>query len=477
MKYILPLLTLISIIYSCHQNECIHPQLSVIETMIDIDVQKASLALSNIKKENIKNEFNKHFYDLLNVGLKFRQSELTLKDDSLLELAVCYFRNINNGVFEAKSLLYRGKIWRKIGDDEFALPLYLRALDLSEETTNYETLTKIYDDLSNIYINQGMYNEAITMLEKAYILDSRNGNNKNMVITLCNIGRAYLFLKQPSVNKKLLNKAYDIACHSENSNELIKYVHYFYSIHYTEINNYEQALMHLSNSINKDDGNDLLSKYLIKGEIYNKQEKYDSATNYLTQSIHSTNIYTKTASYYELYNSFVGLNNVSDALNCLIEYQNGVDSISYMTHESDSQTIAYKYNVEKAVIKAEAKKNVIIFIIISTSLLLLLIVIVVYFTTNKRHKLREKAAEHVILVNQKEVIKKERDIAGLQTKINELQNNFTEYKEILSLIKSKEKELITLLKNSTNYQCAIYKRTSIYKKINELSKQKKGPIY
>lgn len=54
MKYILPLLTLISIIYSCHQNECIHPQLSVIETMIDIDVQKASLALSNIKKENIK---------------------------------------------------------------------------------------------------------------------------------------------------------------------------------------------------------------------------------------------------------------------------------------------------------------------------------------------------------------------------------------------------------------------------------------
>ena len=160
---ILIVLIFYSIFISCSRNKIINENLISAEEMINTDIVKAQQLLDSINPEIISDRFNQSYYFLLLAEADYKNNVLSLNNDSLLEISIQYYRKHDNKILEGRALLNKGRVWNKANMEEEALKYYLQALDVLGSTKEYSLLTKLYDDLGNIYLNQGLYKDALHM--------------------------------------------------------------------------------------------------------------------------------------------------------------------------------------------------------------------------------------------------------------------------------------------------------------------------
>lgn len=487
MRSLLTILIGLFLIFSCSnsskkKNDL---RLSNVEELIKYDADSAYLFLNEIVYSQNQSQPNLPNYILLLVDIDNSRGRYLLSNDSLLDIALHCFENQGNTLYEGKALFYKGQIWAGLSNNEDALNYYFKSLDKLSLINDQSYLSKIYSKITDVYFDDFLFDEALKTLDKSYRLDSISDLKKEMIVTLGRTGQAYLYLDEPNKAIEYFNKAQLLSNELNDSINLKGFIYKCFSAYYSVIGDNEKALEYTLRSIqNSNDNDEMGHNYLALGEAYIIRNQFDSARFYLTKSVVSDDIFTRTASYNMLYELEAYLENYKEALQYLVEYQTGFDSIINKSYKVETEKIAYKYNVEKAVYEVNAKNKIRTLFLLGVFFVIFLSTIIIVILRDKKRKLQEKEKEKEIINNQKEILKKEKEINSLQHKLNAIDVNISAYKELeanviqyTELINSKKEELFQLMKIDTINYCEQFKKRPIYKRIIELSNQIKDKDY
>jgi tetratricopeptide (TPR) repeat protein len=397
------------------------------------------------------------------VAPTFSEVEILLdtKPDSaliLIDLAIQHPDRKKDKELLAEAWLYKGRIWNKLREPDEAIGSYHKALDILGKENHTKIMSKIYDDMGNIYKEQDLYEKALEMFWKEYSLDLETSNNRGLALSLRNIGNTYFYIQKPDSAFQYLQQASAFARQSEDSIQLLDLIYNDISIYYDEIGEYEESFRYLQKVTDTRE-----HIQLRKGSLFLSLQQPDSAFYYLVRSAETANIYTKTAAYYYLGELENQRENFKSAYHYCMKYIEQLDSIENLSKTIDLQIINHKYNIQTY--KNEHRKKYTVLLL--SSVIFILIVIIIFSLLDKKKKIIQKRQEN-------ELLKKENEIFHLQNQIEKTKKRLFELQEEKDsgMKLTQEKELEKLQLKVDNSQCEIFKMKPIYKLILQFSRNK-----
>lgn len=473
MKKVYPLIAFVVsfILVCCIGKREIHPDLLRMEVFVQDYPDSVLTQLNNYPINEIPDRYNRVYYYLLLTEARDKNQESLLPLDSLLDICIKELNEKRDKKLLAKANIYKAKIWNELKEPKQAVEYYHKALDILNNTSYYDVFTKIYNEMGNIYIDQDLIDDALTMFYFAYNSSKKSIYPENICIPARNIGMTYLFLEQPDSALIYFDRALENGKFLSDSASLINTIYNDLNIYYRQRGNYQKALEYLNKiSLMKD------KYYLSKGIVFDLMEEKDSAKHYLSLALNTNDIWVRTASYNQLYHLAKKQDQYKDAISYLYQYQKGLDSISGFTHTTDLSIIDHKYNTRLAVANLTTVHRVRVTLLITSFILIIIIITAVVTVKNQRRKLNQRKREQEILkkeseisklmyqitttrntilklqqrenneiVNlQKEISLKEEELIYLQYRIDDLRNNFITihpvYKQIMLLVDKTERE-------------------------------------
>lgn len=287
----------------------------------------------------------------------------THETDSLIKIAVSYYRKENDSMRLTESLYTFGRIRKELGDVKGAAVAFLESLDIARRL-RYSMLTyKTSSQLGTIYLYEYMYDQADTLFHIAVDAASEMGHNSYMSYAQSYLARLYAAQHKFSEAIESYLKAIDLAEISSPSRQLA--VHELIGVYVLD-GDYQSAYKYLdscSSRIGCVDKTNSTKVFLSLGTLYGKLGDYKKAAHYFNLASHSDNLYTRRSAYLNLYRQNKRDRNYSDAINNNEQYWICSDSILKLENRKEMIGINARYNhkklqVEKqeAVIMAEKRK-------------------------------------------------------------------------------------------------------------------------
>lgn len=381
------------------------PVLSQVESIIDDDPKEALSILCSIP--NPQQTFSKKdfaLYSLL-VTQAMDKCDVDLKQDSLINNALAYYRVTNDSTHAAKAYFYAGRVAEDSKNTSMAVEYYLRAKELMKNLENDKEQYSVRFYLGRTYKKQWLREEQIEITREAIEYAKKLENKAFLPLSYYDLGVAFSGNKQYDSAlvylenaekyaridyKGLLSSIYyqlwfvhDKKEENEKANvyadSLIKV---FPNRHLTNLvtgiqllnsnnsSDLDSSIVYLWKSLQAKDLNIQASSLLRLGEVFEKKTQYDSAVYYL--KLH-----------YEILDS-IDYNMRTAAI---IETQKLFDQ-----NRSTEENVVLKERDLK-----HARLRLIYFIIISVTIIIF-ILIVIWVYLRKRGLEREKK----ILVEQQE---------------------------------------------------------------------------
>jgi tetratricopeptide (TPR) repeat protein len=209
--------------------------------------------------------------------------------DSLIRVAVDYFKKKNDQPRLMKAWYYNAVICRNRGDSPRAQACYLKVLDMAESLNDHATLGRIYAGLGLMYHYQNLTEEAKAYQEKAlgYFLITKDSVNIGM--TRQNIGRIY---SNNGEWENAINSYFKAAPFLIKQNRASIYNEMAHL--YGRLNQYPKAFEYIKLTLaSLTEDNDRHSIYHSLGDLYRRTGSYDSAHHYLYLALASPNIHTR----------------------------------------------------------------------------------------------------------------------------------------------------------------------------------------
>lgn len=372
-----------------------------------------------------KSEFQKAFKNFENSLNNFKQLEDKNNDAEILYMIGVIYKN-----------------WSEYND---AIKYYEQALDIYKQLNSDQGMALIYSNLGNIYFYSGIdYENALINYEKALNIFQKLGNRLHEANALLNIG---LVLEKRELYKDAMrkyNEVQEIAEEIDNDYFKAQALSNKGNINIIN-NNFDEALNQLNESLDiletLERQKDIALILKDIGKLYHLSGNNQQAKNYYLKSIaicQKLNLLKELSdNYKELANTLSNLGEYKDAFEYHKLYAQQNDSIfsteynNLMTEWNARLETAEK---EAALIEQEneikqqeaalKRKNIIVYAAISV------IFIVVIFSLLLYKQFREKKKANVLLQEQNEEIKSQRD------KIFEQNKEITDSIEYASKIQS-----------------------------------------
>ncbi|MEI6555862.1 MAG: tetratricopeptide repeat protein [Paludibacter sp.] len=272
-KYFQGSLILLFSIFMLHSCSIQPRELTTAEQLMETSPDSALHILQKFHYDKYILDKNKAWYGVL-LMQALDKNILPLQPDSIIDFSVQYYEKHSDNLLLAKAYYFKGRSLINKLQYEKATLIYLKSLDLVENTENYNLLGKIYVELGEIYILQRDYNTSRLKYQFAYENFIKADDIKHAFYTLLYIGRTYGQAKD--LNNALLyfRKAY-----ISSNDSLLKGV----------------ALQEIANN-------------------YYLNKKYDSAINYFKSSFkYPTLTYNRAIQYYNISNIYFNLNQIDSS--------------------------------------------------------------------------------------------------------------------------------------------------------------------
>lgn len=288
----------------------------------------------------------------------------THDSDSLISIAVDYYRKGKDSVRLAESLYTFGRIRKELGNVDGAAMAFLEAFDIAKKSCNDLMTYRASSQLGNIYLYQFMYDRADCLLHEALEAAYRLGNKLYISYTLSYQARLYSSQHKYTQAIETYRKASDIAGDDNMAkrlaiNELIGV--------YALVGDYNAAYKYLDNfadNMNCSNSMDSTKVFLSLGTLYDKLGNEEMAGHYLKLASRSDNLYTQSAANLNLYRLCIRLKNFQEAIRYNERYWICSDSITKLENNKALMMINAKYNnkriqaeKQEAVIMAEERKS------------------------------------------------------------------------------------------------------------------------
>ena len=346
-------------------------------------------------------------YALLMTQAKSR-NQIYATSDSLIRIAVDYYKNSDEMEQKAKSLLYLGDVMMDMERYADATRPLKQAEELMEHVSERQIQTMIYSNLGYLNRKAGDYEQALTYYKNALAINQAYQDTDRIVSNLINIidleitdnAHPYIQLLQdvvvdasPSLQKKAFNNI---------------------GVYYKDRNQFKEAEYFFQKSI-------LLSKevpyhsFRNLADIYIAQDKHEQADSLYQIALQSPNWAIQARIYENLYKSKLDLGQHQEAVRYMNQYIQAVDSFYTDREASQIQEIQQKYDNE-VILRQKAQIEIWLYRIIFSFILIITITLTVAWNLDKKRQKQMLALQEQIC---KITVSAEADKAEI-TKLNEM---------------------------------------------------------
>ncbi len=418
--YIL-LLILCNISLSCSHLSSQHNLLKKADSLIYIDPKAAFCLLESIHDPHFMNKEDQATYALLKTKATDK-CYFEHYNDSLISIAVNFYKNKTNNNKTAESYFYLGRVYQDNNDILGAIKAYLNAIDATPN--NQELKVLIYDNLAECYKAQDQYEKAMDMYQQSYYINSLQNKQDAILYSIRGIASVYILQDSLRTALKYYQKALSVL---QNSNDSTWKSSILCDIArtYEAIGEYKLAKKYINLSIeNTAAHDDLSANYYWKGKILYDLHDYDSTVYYFQAISDKSDINMQASIFHILYN----INKVKGNLHSSLLYNDSAiifyDSIQRMIYNTEINNISREHSIKRyeQQFTAKFKKNLLVitsFTILGLGLTIFLSIQAHNQNKKKQIQLQQRLIE---LQKEKKSLKDELSILTNTHKNNE-QNN------------------------------------------------------
>ena len=461
-NYLTILITTLCIFFNACHNSNTAPQLQLADSLIDKRADSALCILEKLSIEEISNKSAKAMYALL-LTEALDKNFKSHRNDSLILIAVDYYKDNSNNKLKTKAYYYLGRVYQDNKEYIKAIEAYLTALKTASPTQ--APILQIYNNLALCYESQEFYLPAIKTYKESYATAEKMQDKYGILHATRGLGNVYAIQDEEEKALSYYQKALSIAQSIKDSlweNAIfcdIAKVYDDQGLYIEAKKQIDLALRYAPSNIN------LSPTYFWKGSILYNLEETDSAIHYLSRASTKANIYTKASIYQTLYEINKENKNYEQAILYNDTALTCYDSIQKIIHHTEINNLIKKHSIDiyKEQIKKQSQQTKVIFIIGGLVTMFLFIYTVMYISN--RNKKTHIHWQQLLMKNQTEKATLKEEIRAL-SHANEI--NEHRYADILN-------QRIKLWHQSLQICVRLFKTTTSYKKIQsiETSKNKK----
>ena len=358
-------------------------KLRQVEEIIENDPVTAGSLLNYVKVTSLKGE-GRARYALLRTQADYK-NYVPLASDSLICIATNHYGTKTPSEHAALAQYYLGCTYKDMGRDLDAIDAFLRATSLFPDTTQkYYAFGQC--ELGILYLKHKMIDQS----KNAFLSYRHYGIDKNdsSVIAYSDyyLGRVYLYNGEGKEANEALQS---LLSNSHAKEEFINDA--YFQLSKTALfqdNDYDRALHYLNQYIASiNDTANTSAALSIKGNLYYRQNQYDSAYSYYHLSLQQQTDLVTECSNYKYLAYITSLMNQGDSAKYYMErYTELLDSVYAKTHRSEINDLVANHTIELHDREMEEQRSRLTLRTIILFLLLIVMGVMLLLINNKRHQ-------------------------------------------------------------------------------------------
>lgn len=179
---------------SCSDNRSVK-ELGKIEALMQEDPVKVLETLENIDERTLKGDKAKALYALLYSQAKDK-NWIDETDDSLISIAVNYFKESNDTYHKFLSYFYCGRVYQNAGNLAKAIISFTKAEEMVTDMCDFYYVGLLYANLGLLYQDINNYTKSLEAFENAFKYYSNAGKHHHSMYAKLNMGNILLNMKQ-----------------------------------------------------------------------------------------------------------------------------------------------------------------------------------------------------------------------------------------------------------------------------------------
>lgn len=370
--------------------------LKIAEQLLETAPDSAFMMLERIQPIASFSDADRALYGIL-LFQALDKNNQTLQPDSTINFSVNYYQQKNNKRELAISYYYKARLYKKAQQFDKATEVYLKALDIFENSDEYYFLGKIYSDMGDICSTQKDFNESLLKYQTALKFFRNANDSTEASYKHIDIGRVYRFLKEP---KKALHY-YRKAIYQTKDSLLYGLAYQEMGINYFKVKIYDSAELYLKKSIKFPyKGTSYAIRCSFLGDTYYELNQYDSAINYATIALkYPSTFFNQRECYRILANTEYMRGDLKKMAQYMTKYQECTDSVRQIEIQTKSTVLEVIHETNGAFVKSK-------YFLAILSCIILLIISLSMFIFNQLRK-RNKNKEQQLKKIEKKLINKQ----------------------------------------------------------------------
>lgn len=208
MKYMLSVMFSFALFFvSCSDNRSVK-ELGKMEALMQEDPVKVLETLENIDERTLKGDKAKALYALLYSQAKDK-NWIDETDDSLISIAVNYFKESNDTYHKFLSYFYCGRVYQNAGNLAKAIISFTKAEEMVTDMCDFYYVGLLYANLGLLYQDINNYTKSLEAFENAFKYYSNAGKHHHSMYAKLNMGNILLNMKQYDTAEHYLEEVRD----------------------------------------------------------------------------------------------------------------------------------------------------------------------------------------------------------------------------------------------------------------------------
>lgn len=165
-------------------------RLVLADSLVENRPDSAYVILRSVNPDSLSGGENRALYSLL-MSQAMYKCNVRAKNDSLINIAVDYYKSTDNRANYARSLLFKGAVLYEMGEKEEALRFYKQAESVAD-TSNYDFIGYVNLRMAEVYTYSYIQNqEHIPKFRKALSNYKKSGNTKYQLSCLSGLSSCF----------------------------------------------------------------------------------------------------------------------------------------------------------------------------------------------------------------------------------------------------------------------------------------------
>lgn len=405
---------------SCRQEE--NPSFfDKVERYMEVYPDSALLLLDQLPHPEKLHGKQRADYALLLTQARDKNHLDSLQSDSIIKIAVDYYRNSEDKVKAGEALFYYGKIMALQDSVATAMQAYLDAEKVIEETQNYKLKALLQEYIGYLNYTRFMYKKAVDNYQKSIYYSSKINDTLKIVYGYRNIAHIYL-AKHNNDSARWYAQSGMAILKGDSTVSVVPSLLQILGIVERDEGRFSNAIKYFQTAIKYERYPNVIDHYYLSlGDIYLEIGQFEEAKGCFERELTSKKVFTQAGAYNYLFLLEKKRGDYAKAL----YYKEKSDSLLYVAQDEKSRglilDLQQKYASDKLIMMNKQIKQdnqIQFYLFLSCVLSLIIIGIGIVFYGKRIYKERFRKNLRIIKENERIINQYAYELDALKQRAN-----------------------------------------------------------